>query len=340
MKIFPLFWENFRKNFVRFYEGLKQCIFMRISISLAIFISLVVIIVLVICSCSYTGHVIKEVIPEENGTIEVYFCPADDCEGVLLGHLEESIDIKCAFFDLELEEVIDVLDSKGAEVVTDEDNPGRALMHNKFCILDDSIVITGSMNPTDNGVGKNNNNLVVISSKYLVSNYNDEFDELFDSDFGIGSGVKYPLIKFNGYFIENYFCPEDDCEEKVLDVLENANSSIYFMTFSFTSDKIGDFLIANSDRLDVKGVFEKFQNNQWSEYRKMQDIDELEIKFDTNSNMMHHKVFIIDNETVILGSYNPTKNANENNDENILIIHDRGIAELFVEEFGRLFYES
>ena len=129
--------------------------------------------ILFICSCSYTGHVIKEVIPEENGTIEVHFCPVDDCEGVLLGYLEDSIDIKCAFFDLELEEVIALLDSKDAKVVTDEDNPGRALMHNKFCILDDNIVITGSMNPTDNGVGKNNNNLVVISSKYLIENYNN-----------------------------------------------------------------------------------------------------------------------------------------------------------------------
>jgi phosphatidylserine/phosphatidylglycerophosphate/cardiolipin synthase-like enzyme len=301
------------------------------------FVVLVLFVVLVVCSCSYTGHVIKEVIPEENGTIEVYFCPEDDCEGVLLGYLEDSIDIKCAFFDLELEEVIAVLDSKKAKVVTDEDNPGRALMHNKFCILDDNIVITGSMNPTDNGVGKNNNNLVVISSKYLVSNYNNEFEELWDGDFGIGDEVIWPLIKFNGYFIENYFCPEDNCEEKVLDVLDEANSSIYFMTFSFTSDRIGDFLIANAGELEIRGVFEKFQNNQWSEYRKMEDLD---VKFDTNSNMMHHKVFIIDNETVILGSYNPTKNANENNDENILIIHDKSIAELFVEEFERLFYES
>ena len=78
--------------------------------------------ILFICSCSYTGHVIKEVIPEENGTIEVHFCPVDDCEGVLLGYLEDSIDIKCAFFDLELEEVIALLDSKDAKVVTDEDN--------------------------------------------------------------------------------------------------------------------------------------------------------------------------------------------------------------------------
>jgi phosphatidylserine/phosphatidylglycerophosphate/cardiolipin synthase-like enzyme len=57
------------------------------------------------------------------------------------------------------------------------------------------------------------------------------------------------------------------------------------------------------------------------------------------SKTMHHKVFIIDNKTVITGSYNPTKNANERNDENILIIHDKKIAEKYLKEFERIYYE-
>ena len=56
---------------------------------------------------------------------------------------------------------------------------------------------------------------------------------------------------------------------------------------------------------------------------------------------MHNKVFVIDNKTVITGSYNPTKNANERNDENILIIHDKKIAEKFLNEFNNLYdYEE
>ena len=53
----------------------------------------------------------------------------------------------------------------------------------------------------------------------------------------------------------------------------------------------------------------------------------MNIKFDNNKpGKMHHKVFIIDNKTVITGSYNPTKNGNENNDENILIIYSEELA--------------
>ena len=50
---------------------------------------------------------------------------------------------------------------------------------------------------------------------------------------------------------------------------------------------------------------------------------------------MHHKVFIVD-DAVIFGSYNPTDSGNKRNDENVLVIHNRGIAEQFIKEFDFL----
>ncbi len=57
---------------------------------------------------------------------------------------------------------------------------------------------------------------------------------------------------------------------------------------------------------------------------------------DSNKNNMHHKVFIIDEEIVITGSYNPTGNGNKGNDENVLIIYDKDIASRFIKEFDSL----
>jgi len=51
---------------------------------------------------------------------------------------------------------------------------------------------------------------------------------------------------------------------------------------------------------------------------------------------MHHKVIIIDNQIVITGSYNFSNNAEYENDENILIIHDPKIADLFYDEYLNL----
>ena len=51
---------------------------------------------------------------------------------------------------------------------------------------------------------------------------------------------------------------------------------------------------------------------------------------------MHHKVFIIDENIVITGSFNPTESADKRNDENILIIHDSIVAGKYLGEFDRV----
>ena len=109
-----------------------------------------------------------------------------------------------------------------------------------------------------------------------------------------------------------------------------------FFSFSFTSDPIGDFLIEKRKDIEIKGIFESSQNSKYSEKKKM-DVFNMETKTDSNSANMHHKVFIIDEKIVILGSYNPTNNGNTRNDENILIIHDKDIAAEYVEEFDSLY---
>lgn len=303
----------------------------------------------------FTGRVIEEVektsermIPHDFGNIRVCFCPADNCEDILANEIRNSERIDCAFFELGLDNVIDALRDVDHRVIIDNRHKGKVnmsflhydhrqeLMHNKFCIFDNSKIFTGSMNPTKYGAYRNNNNLVIIESKSLARNYEDEFNEMWRGEFGKGNEVYYPVVNFNDFLIENYFCPEDGCEEIVLELLKKARKRIYFMTFSFTSDVLGGEVIRNFHYgLDIKGVFEKTQaGSEYSEYRKMKDLG-MNVKKDNNKGMMHHKVFIVD-DSVVLGSYNPSKSGNERNDENILIIHDREVAEKFVEEFEKV----
>jgi phosphatidylserine/phosphatidylglycerophosphate/cardiolipin synthase-like enzyme len=63
----------------------------------------------------------------------------------------------------------------------------------------------------------------------------------------------------------------------------------------------------------------------------------LDVRLDGNPGQMHEKVLIIDREVVAVGSYNFSRNANETNDENIVIIHNDMIAAEFVREFERLY---
>jgi phosphatidylserine/phosphatidylglycerophosphate/cardiolipin synthase-like enzyme len=52
---------------------------------------------------------------------------------------------------------------------------------------------------------------------------------------------------------------------------------------------------------------------------------------------MHHKVIIIDDTTVITGSFNFTKSADEINDDNVIIIHDASVARAFLQEYARVY---
>ncbi len=298
---------------------------------------------LFLASCTITANVVRE----PYTSLNAYFCPEDMCQEKIISLINSSKEIKCAFYDIKLPEVIDALNKKHAEVIVEDSrydkkyNSGfnasysEALMHNKFCVFDKKKVMTGSMNPTIRGNYYNNNNIVIIESRALAENYLDEFNELKKGIYGRGRKVKTPVIYLGNKKIENYFCPEDNCKLRIINALKQANKSIYFMAYSFTDKDIGNLLWnKNYLGLDIKGVVEKKKAGRFSRYDDLKGFAVL----DKNPYTMHHKAFIIDNETVITGSMNPTKNGNERNDENIVIIKDKKTAERFFKEFSQLYY--
>ncbi|MBU0758274.1 MAG: lamin tail domain-containing protein [Nanoarchaeota archaeon] len=296
---------------------------------------------LFLSSCTLSSELTSNVVKEPYSDIQIYFCPEDMCLEKLLDLIDSSTEIRCALYDLDIPELTDKLKEKSADVVIEDSNAlpdfltgySSALMHNKFCIFDQKIIFTGSMNPTERGNYYNNNNIMIIESVALAQNYLEEFFELKDNIYGKGNRVKRPKIDHGGILIENYFCPEDNCKLHVINTLKKAEKSIYFMTYSFTDVDIGNLLYnKNYEGLDVKGIFESKQLSDYSRYGDLKEVSMI----DRNKYTMHHKVFIIDEMTVITGSYNPSKNANERNDENVLIIHDSGIAQKFIAEFNHL----
>jgi len=301
---------------------------------------------------------------------QVYFTYEDDVEGCTVDLIDSAQDnIYMAVYDLDLESVADALtrasdrgvnitmimdntqaereasmcnclQEKGIPLVLDRSKSD--FMHNKVIVVDGKKVWTGSTNPTQNGVNKNNNNALVIESEELAENYIAEIEEMW-CQYELGerkvTPTPHPDFEIGGVRVENYFAPEDDVEEEILSELDSAESSIRFMTFTFTSDPIEEKLIEKSeDGVDVKGIFESRQTSRYAAYGPLCDSGITVIK-DKNGYTMHHKVFIIDNITTITGSFNPTKHANEDNDENILIIHDSAVSQEYLEEFDNLWID-
>ena len=58
------------------------------------------------------------------------------------------------------------------------------------------------------------------------------------------------------------------------------------------------------------------------------------------SRLMHNKYVIIDNKTLITGSYNFTMGAEKNNDENIIVISENNAVSTYIDNFSSLLKES
>ncbi len=224
----------------------------------------------------------------------------------------------------------------GIEIV-DDDRSG--LMHNKFMIMDRNRVWMGSMNFTQNGVYRNNNNALLLRSPQVVSTYQAEFNEMFErGEFGVRSDPSNTAdFTQNGIPIEIYFASENEVIDELLSEINNARRTIRFMTFSFTRDDLGQALVARAETgVVVTGVSEVTgSQTQYAELPRLYCAG-LDVYQDGNNGVLHHKVFIIDERTVITGSFNYSNNAVESNDENVLIIRNADIAALYLQEFERV----
>lgn len=228
---------------------------------------------------------------------------------------------------------------EGIPVRDDEDDDGY--MHHKFLVIDNRFVWTGSYNTTYNGAFKNDNNVIWIDSVPLAENFTKEFQTIYSSrgeEKLPQKSIPHPQVTLSdGTQISSYFSPGSETISPLLREINSAQKSIYFMVFSFTHDKIGKAMHnQHQNGIKVGGVFDENQISKYSEYHLMQEAG-MDVKIDKTSGTMHHKVIIVDEETVITGSYNFSRNAEIRNSENLLIIKgNKDTARAYIGEYNRL----
>lgn len=139
----------------------------------------------------------------------VWFCPEDPCADNLIAELEAataSVHVAIAYFNnQDIAEALIRAHLRGVEVmvvgeasenveggINDEvvaelraagvayrDDGNSYTMHNKFCIIDDWVVLTGSFNYTVSADQYNNENLVRLASPSMAESYEAEFQTLW-----------------------------------------------------------------------------------------------------------------------------------------------------------------
>ena len=129
--------------------------------------------------------------------------------------------------------------------------------------------------------------------------------------------------------IEVFFSPEGGCTEAVVRELDAAQSSVLVQAYSFTSRPIAQALAAARRRgVHVEVIIDRKEIDKFSQAGFLHHAG-VPVCLDGRHAIAHNKVIVIDGKTVITGSFNFTKQAEERNAENLLVIRDIVLAEKY-----------
>lgn len=240
-------------------------------------------------------------------------------------------------------DAIKTLQQAGIPVVGDDRS---GFMHHKFMVLDGHTVWTGSTNLTPTSLYHHNNNALTIRSRELASTFTAEFERMF-SDRAFGSSQRPAVapsrvMPFKSGSVQTFFSPRGGGRQAVLDEVDKAKKRIRLMTFSFTDVDLGLMIRSKAEQgVTVEGVFDRWlAAGRYSLFPQFK-AEGMNVWLDGNEALMHHKVIIIDDATVITGSFNFSQNAEANNNEALLIIRDaRELVKAYDDEFKRLVHAA
>jgi len=279
-----------------------------------------------ICVYNASSTIIANAInAAHNNGVAVRYIADDDVANIMLSSLDSAIPV----------------------VIRDPAPAG--IMHNKFMIIDanstnNSWVLGGSTNWTNpSNLLNDYNNLIFVQDEAVAKAYTLEFEEMWGGVFGTNKLDNTPH-KFisNGRLIEVYFSPSDQTTSHIIKTIQNVNNTLEFGLLAFTRDDIGQAVIDKDLEfgVTVRGIIEQ-ENITGSEFSNLIAAN-VDVRSHTGvPNQLHHKYAIIDantaasDPTVLTGSHNWSTNAENNSDENTLIIHDPTIANIYLQEFEK-----
>lgn len=133
-----------------------------------------------------------------------------------------------------------------------------------------------------------------------------------------------------------FFSPNGGCTDAIIDTINKSKSEILVQAYIFTSQPIAKALL-NAHKRGVKVIVildKKQKKNGYSPATFFVN-QGIPTYIDSVHAGAHDKVMIIDQETVITGSFNFSKSAETQNSENVLIIRSTELAGMYRENWKR-----
>ena len=260
---------------------------------------------------------------------------------------------------------------KKAGITVKSDGSNTSQSHNKFIIVDNAKLWTGSSNLNDPGFSEIDNNGLLITNQTIAQNYTNYFTAKWNAVTTLHGPAKNWTSTVSGTVAaprnnpvsdvtwENYFSP---AENPVLNrtygylaKIAGATQSIIFDIYTFVGNAAG----ADDDMASgmykqwktngkvVQGVcdFSQVSSYAGNAYDTMSKAKmDVKKKGDSKNIKNHNKVLLIMNtagdDVVCTGSPNFTQAASDSNDENSLMIHDPLMMRQYLKYHKKLYYAS
>lgn len=135
--------------------------------------------------------------------------------------------------------------------------------------------------------------------------------------------------------IDVYFSPHGGASDAIVREIVSARSEILVQAYSFTSAPIAKALIdARKRGVKVEVVLDKSQRREKYTSADFLAHGGIDTSIDSRHAIAHNKIMVIDRMTLITGSFNFTRAAEERNAENLLVIRNNGpLANRYVLNF-------
>ncbi len=208
------------------------------------------------------------------------------------------------------------------------------LMHNKFMIADGLRVWTGSYNLTRNCSRFNDNHAVVLESPELAENYEKEWQEISEKRHGkkFAYPTPHPEVDIGGVAVRNLFTPEDDVRGALVAEMDKATNEIAILAFSFTDAAMTEAARRAIER-QVRVVIVLDSGMATHPGANTKELEAMGANLRMSPGvLLHHKVIVVDRQTVVLGSANFSGGAFDKNDENVLIVRAPNFAQAMLKE--------
>ena len=137
---------------------------------------------------------------------------------------------------------------------------------------------------------------------------------------------------------ECYFFPNPSNEQRVVNMFRTCKKTLDLAIFTFTRDSIAQAILEAKQRgVKIRCIGDDGNSKvKGSDVRLLASVG-IPCKTDNNFRFhMHNKMAIIDNSVVITGSFNWTSQAINKNQDNILFIEDKNIANQYTEYYNKI----